>query len=130
MSYPTISLATATVGRQRCPQKRLQIALQLPVYPNSSPDHRACNSLTPLLLSSRRLSVSTGGFGVSDLAVAFVATPYHSDSGLSLSQFVLFLQFAPPVVLYKATSTAQSVASAVAVATLDAGPGELIADTR
>ena len=29
------------------PQKRLQIALQLPVYPNSSPDHRACNSLTP-----------------------------------------------------------------------------------
>ena len=28
------------------------------------PDHRACNSLTPLPLSSRRLSVSTGGFGI------------------------------------------------------------------
>ena len=29
------------------PQKRRQIARQPPVYPNSSPDHRACNSLTP-----------------------------------------------------------------------------------
>ena len=47
MSYPAISLATATVGRHRCPQKRLQTARQPPVYPNSSPDHRACNSLTP-----------------------------------------------------------------------------------
>ena len=45
--YPAISLATATVGRHRCPQKRLQTARQPPVYPNSSPDHRACNSLTP-----------------------------------------------------------------------------------
>ena len=42
------------------PQKRLQIALQLPVYPNSSPDHRACNSLTHLPLSSRRPSVDSG----------------------------------------------------------------------
>ena len=47
MSYPAISLATATVGRHRCPQKRLQTARQPPVYTNSSPDHRACNSLTP-----------------------------------------------------------------------------------
>ena len=47
MSYPAISLATATVGRHRCPQKRLQTARQPPVYPNPSPDHRACNSLTP-----------------------------------------------------------------------------------
>ena len=47
MSYPAISLATATVGRHRCPQKRLQTARQPPVYPNSSPDHRACHSLTP-----------------------------------------------------------------------------------
>ena len=46
MSYPAISLSTATVGRHRCPQKRLQTARQPPVYPNSSPDHRACNSLT------------------------------------------------------------------------------------
>ena len=52
VSYPTISLTPASAGRQRCPEKRLQIALQLPVYPNSSPDHRACNSLTPLPLSS------------------------------------------------------------------------------
>ena len=37
MSYPAISLATATVGRYRCPQKRLQTARQPPVYPNSSP---------------------------------------------------------------------------------------------
>ena len=47
MSYPAISLSTATVGRHRCPQKRLQTARQPPVYLNSSPDHRACNSLTP-----------------------------------------------------------------------------------
>ena len=47
MAYPAISLATATVGRHRCPQKRLQTARQPPVYTNSSPDHRACNSLTP-----------------------------------------------------------------------------------
>ena len=47
MSYPAISLSTATVGRHRCPQKRLQTARQPPVYPNSSPDHRVCNSLTP-----------------------------------------------------------------------------------
>ena len=39
---------------------------QPPVYPNSSPDHRACNSLTLLPLSSRRPSVSIGGFGLSD----------------------------------------------------------------
>ena len=37
---------------------------QPPVYPNSSPDHRACNFLTPLPLPSRRPSVSTGGFGL------------------------------------------------------------------
>ena len=39
--YPAISLATATVGRHRCPPNRLQTARQPPVYPNSSPDHRA-----------------------------------------------------------------------------------------
>ena len=62
MSYPAISLTTASVGRQRCPRKRLQIALRLPAYLNSSPDHRACNSLTHLPLSSRRIYVYTGGF--------------------------------------------------------------------
>ena len=64
VSYPAISLATATVSRHRRPQKRLQITLQPPVYPNSSPEHHACNSLTPPPLSSRRPSVSTGGFGL------------------------------------------------------------------
>ena len=43
---------------------------QPPVYPNSSPDHRACNSLTPLPLSSRRPSVSIGGFGLEQAALA------------------------------------------------------------
>ena len=69
MSYPAISLATATVSRHRRPQKRLQTARQPPVYPSSSPDYRACNSLTPLPLSSRCPSVSIGGFGVKEVTV-------------------------------------------------------------
>ena len=36
----------------------------MPFYPNSSPDYRFCNFLTPLPLSSRRPSVSIGGFGL------------------------------------------------------------------
>ena len=64
MSYPAISLTTAIAGRHRRPQKRLQTPRQPPVYPNSIPDYRACNSLTPPPLSSRCLSVSTGGFGL------------------------------------------------------------------
>ena len=64
MSYPAISLATATAYRHRRPPKRLQTARQPPIHPNSSPDHRFCNFLTPLPLSSRCLSVSTGGFGL------------------------------------------------------------------
>ena len=65
VSYPAISLTTATVGCHRRPKKHLQTARQPPVYPNSSPDHRTSNSLTPLPLSSRRPSVSIGGFGLS-----------------------------------------------------------------
>ena len=64
MSYPAISLATASAYRHRHSQKRLQTARQPPIHPNSSPDHRFCNFLTPLPLSSRCLSVSTGGFGL------------------------------------------------------------------
>ena len=45
------------------PQKRLQTPRQPPVYPNSSLEHRPCNFLTPLPLSSRHPSVSIGGFG-------------------------------------------------------------------
>ena len=33
--------------RHRCPQERLQAARRSPAYPNTSPDNRACNSLTP-----------------------------------------------------------------------------------
>ena len=44
------------------PQKRLQTAANPPIYTNSSPDHRACNSLTP---PSSALTPSIGGFGFS-----------------------------------------------------------------
>ena len=47
VSYPAISLATATAGRHRRPQQRLQTSCKPPAYPNPSPDHRTCNSLTP-----------------------------------------------------------------------------------
>ena len=33
--------------RHRRPQERLQAAPRSPAYPNTSPDNRACNSLTP-----------------------------------------------------------------------------------
>ena len=46
------------------PPKAPATARQPPVYPNSSPDHRACNSLPPLPLSSRPPSGSIGGFGL------------------------------------------------------------------
>ena len=42
------------------PKKRLRTARHPPVYPNSSPDHRACNSLTPFHCPSRRPSVDSG----------------------------------------------------------------------
>ncbi len=38
---------------------------QPPIYPNSSPDHRVYYFLIPLPVSSRRTSVSIGGFGLS-----------------------------------------------------------------
>ena len=37
------------------------------IFPNSSPDHRVCNFLTPLPVSSRRPSLSIGGFELSYL---------------------------------------------------------------
>ena len=46
------------------PPKAPATARQPPVYPNSSPDHRACNSLPPLPLSSRPPSGPIGGFGL------------------------------------------------------------------
>ena len=62
---PPSRYTTATVGQPSAPPKApADRRRQHPVYPNSSPDHRACNSLTLLPLSSRRPSVSIGGFGV------------------------------------------------------------------
>ena len=90
VSYPAISLITATAGRQRRPQKRLQTARQPPVYPNSSPDHRACNSLTPPPLSSRPPSGSIGGFGLSlTLELQLGAGPRRSVA--MATRFVLTL---------------------------------------
>ncbi len=56
---------------------------QPPVYPNSSPDHRACNSLTPLPLFSRRPSVSIGGFGVRSKVRSTRGFPGTRRSGTS-----------------------------------------------
>ena len=65
VSYPAISLTTASVGRLAVPPKagRCRSPSDFPPTPNSSPNHRACNSPSfPLPLSSRRIYVSTGGF--------------------------------------------------------------------
>ena len=43
--------------------------------PESSPDNRACSSLTPLPLSSRRPSVSFGGFGLRVCGKSFLKIP-------------------------------------------------------
>ena len=70
-----VSLARRLAHHSHCrppsaPPKAPADRRQPPVYPNSSPDHRACNSLTPLPLSSRRPSVSIGGFGLEQAALA------------------------------------------------------------
>ena len=73
------------------PQKRLQIALQLPVYPNSSPDHRACNSLTHLPLSSRRPSVDSGlnsGAGKTHVALGLAACQRGMSVGFTAAALV------------------------------------------
>ncbi len=73
------------------PQKRLQIALQLPVYPNSSPDHRACNSLTHLPLSSRRPSVDSGlnsGAGKIHVALGLAACQRGMSVGFTAAALV------------------------------------------
>ena len=57
MSYPAISLATATVSRHRRPQKRLQTARQPPVYPSSSPDYRACTPSPPSVVLTLSIRV-------------------------------------------------------------------------
>ena len=44
----------ATVGRHTVPPKAPADRRQPPIYPNSSPDRRVCNFLTPLQCRSRR----------------------------------------------------------------------------
>ena len=44
---PNEALSCTHAWRMRCPQERLQAARRSLAYPNTSPDNRACNSLTP-----------------------------------------------------------------------------------
>ena len=64
MSYPAVSLTTATVGRHRRPQKRLQTAANLPSTRIRARIIAPVTPSPPLPLSSRRPSVSIGGFGL------------------------------------------------------------------
>ena len=64
MSYPAISLTTATVGRHRHPQKRLQTAADPASTRIRAPTIHVCYFLSPLPVSSPRPSLSIGGFGV------------------------------------------------------------------
>ena len=64
VSYPAISLSTATAGRQRRPQKRLQTARQPPILPEFEPGSSRLQLPHPLPLSSHPPSLSIGGFGV------------------------------------------------------------------
>ena len=65
MSYPAISLTTATVGRHRHPQKRLQTAADPASTRIRAPTIHVCYFLSPLPVSSPRPSLSIGGFGLS-----------------------------------------------------------------
>ena len=63
VSYPAISLTTATVGRHRHPQKRLQTAADPASTRIRAPTIHVCYFLSPLPVSSPRPSLSIGGFG-------------------------------------------------------------------
>ena len=64
VSYPAISLTTATVGRHRHPQKRLQTAADPASTRIRAPTIHVCYFLSPLPVSSPRPSLSIGGFGL------------------------------------------------------------------
>ena len=66
VSYPAISLTTATVGRHRHPQKRLQTAADPASTRIRAPTIHVCYFLSPLPVSSPRPSLSIGGFGLKD----------------------------------------------------------------
>ena len=82
------------------------------------PSHKRCRLVrlpssvgnSPIKLLSARPSVVT-------FPLSSVLTPRHRPMGASVSQPELFVQFAPPVALYSATSTARSCSS------LGSGPG-------
>ena len=66
--------------------RRLKTVRRPPIYPKT-PGHLPCSSLThPLPLSSRRLSVSFGGFGISarDLLHAAVMRRLGADRVISV----------------------------------------------
>ena len=68
--------------------RRLKTVRRPPIYPKT-PGHLPCSSLThPLPLSSRRPSVSFGGFGLS----GFLGWKYAQDKPLSLSASLCFEQ--------------------------------------
>ncbi len=56
-----------------------------PPYPKWNPGYFPCSSLTPLPLSSRRPSVSFGGFGLSQAPTASAETPPRDFFGTVLS---------------------------------------------
>ena len=64
VSYPAISLTTATVGRHRHPQKRLQTAADPASTRIRAPTIHVCYFLSPLPVSSPCPSLSIGGFGL------------------------------------------------------------------
>ena len=70
MSYPAISLTTATVGRHRHPQKRLQTAADPASTRIRAPTIHVCYFLSPLPVSSPRPSLSIGGFGLREQVLA------------------------------------------------------------
>ena len=72
MSYPAISLTTATVGRHRHPQKRLQTAADPASTRIRAPTIHVCYFLSPLPVSSPRPSLSIGGFGLKDRVPKFL----------------------------------------------------------
>ena len=72
--------------------RRLKTVRRPPIYPKT-PGHLPCSSLThPLPLSSRRPSVSFGGFGLSmDVLCSPLTTIFAGAAGLCLMALVLHL---------------------------------------
>ena len=64
--------------------RRLKTVRRPPIYPKT-PGHLLCSSLThPLPLSSRRPSVSFGGFGLTGVALSLAFVPQTKNPGISL----------------------------------------------